>query len=430
MPRLARPSLSWTRLVTATALTSASAALAPLTRATALRDAATAASAGVDIKQCMGALLAATPPALHYTATVLRANDAARRRDAGDWIDSINAVLSHWNTSGVRLLSRVGSLPGGGSGGDHGGLKLPPFSPAIDFICDLAPQAPPPPIDQGPLISVIMVAHNADTTIPAAAASVLAQTWRNLELIIVDDASTDGTWSTLTAIRGADPTRIRLLRNRRRVGPYVSRNRALRDVVGGKYVTCHDADDWAHPDRLAVQARPLIASGGVMRANLAYMLRVQPNGSLRTDALSWFCPDGATKIAMVSAMYERRLLVEELGYWDCVWYGADAEMIGRAQALLGEAGFGEVRAIAMLCRDAAAGLGKAGYNEARSAAGDRWTNSSRQRYRDAFATWHARLAASRDAYLPFHHCRARLFTATDGMAVAERAIRAIGVSAG
>ena len=431
MPCLARCSL-WTGLVIATALTSAAVALSPLTRHTALRDAATAALAGLDIAQCAGALLAATPPALHYTAAVLRANDAARRGDAGGWVDCINAMLAHWNTSGVRLLSRAVSLPGGGSGGsgEHDGLRRSPSSPAIDFISDLAPAVPPPPIHQPPLISVIMVAHNAQTTIAAASASILAQTWRRLELVIVDDASTDGTWSAVTAIRGTDPARVRLLRNRRRVGPYVSRNRALRDAVSGDYVTCHDADDWAHPDSLAVQVGPLVASRGMLRASLAYMLRVQPDGRLSTEALSWFCPDGATKVAMVSAMYERRLLVDELVYWDGVWYGADAEMIGRAQALLGKAGFAEVRAIAMLCRDAAAGLGKAGYNDVQTVADDRWTNSTRHRYRNAFSAWHARVAASRNAYLPFHHHKARLFIVPDGMAVDERAIRANGVRAG
>jgi len=160
------------------------------------------------------------------------------------------------------------------------------------------------------------------------------------------------------------------------------------------------------------------------------MLRVQPDGRLRTDALSWFCPDGATKVAMVSAMYERRLLVDELGYWDGVWYGADAEMIGRAKALLGKTGFAEVQAIAMLCRDTEAGLGKAGYNEARTSADNRWTNSTRHRYRDAFSAWHVRVATSRNAYLPFHHHKARLFMVPDGMAVDERAIRANGVRAG
>ena len=415
----------WAGLVIVAALASSSAALAPVPWATTLQDAAAAISAGVNITQCMDTLLATTPPDLHYIAAVLHANDAARRRDVAGWVGSINAMLAHWNMSGVRLLSRAGSLPGDGGSG-HEDPQRPLFAPAIDFVGDLAPQAPPPPIHQPPLISVIMVAHNAQTTIAAAAASILAQSWRNLELIIVDDGSTDGTWSTVTAIRATDPTHIRLLRNRQRVGPYVSRNRALHDAVAGAYVTCHDADDWAHPDRLVIQVRPLLASGGALRASLAYMLRVQPDGRLSTDEMSWFCPDGATKVAMVSALYERRLLVDELGYWDGVWYGADAEMIGRAQALLGETGFAKVRTIVMLCRDTVSGLGKVGYNRVQTPADDRWTNSTRHMYRDAFRGWHARIEAGGDAYLPFHHHKARLFEAPHGMVVAERVVRAVG----
>jgi hypothetical protein len=164
-----------------------------------------------------------------------------------------------------------------------------------------------------------------------------------------------------------------------------------------------------------------------MRANVAYMLRVQPDGQLSTDGLSWFCPDGATRIAMVSAMYERRLLVEELGYWDGVWYGADAEMIGRAQALLGKVGFAEMRAIVMLCRDAVAGLGKAGYNEMRYDVSDRWTNSTRYRYREAFTAWHATIAAGQDAYLAFnHHSQPRRFPVPGDMAVSELIVKTLG----
>ena len=369
-----------------------------------LDQAAAALDAGAKSAQCMDLFLTSAPSDLHYTVNVLRANAAALEGDGFGWVDSVNTVLAHWNTTAVRLLARARQLPGDVD------LRLPSPSAAIDFVGDLAPQSQPEPVMHGPLVSVVMVAHNAAATVRAAAASILAQSWRRLELIIVDDASTDRTWESLHSIQATDPARVHLLRNRQRMGPYVSRNRALRDIVDGNYVTCHDADDWAHPDRLAVQLRPLLASAGAMRANVAYMLRVQPDGRLSTGRTSWFCPDGATKIAMVSAMYERRLLVEELGYWDSVWYGADAEMIGRAQALLGKAGFAEVRAIVMLCRDAVAGLGKAGYNEISGDVSDRWKNSMRYRYRISFTGWHTIMSNSTEvAYVPFNHGSRRFF---------------------
>ena len=361
-----------------------------------------------------------------HLVSSLYADAAASEGRHQDWMQHLNRYLDPSDVStGLHLEDGAGPLLGRLSAkhvpaGESVGLRR---SGAVE-----SPEHRRSGAVKNPVVSVILVALNAADTLEYAARSILQQTWTAIELIIVDDASTDDTWSLAQTLREPDE-RVKLMRNPVRVGPYVSRNLALGSAPG-TYVTCHDADDWAHPDRLAGQVGPLVAPRGMLRASLAYMLRVQPDGRLSTEALSWFCPDGATKVAMVSAMYERRLLVDELGYWDGVWYGADAEMIGRAQALLGKAGFAEVRAIAMLCHDAAAGLGKAGYNDVQTVADDRWTNSTRHRYRNAFSAWHARVAASRNAYLPFHHHKARLFIVPDGMAVDERAIRANGVRAG
>lgn len=411
---------------------------------TALQQTAAALASGVDVEECVKALCAATPPHLHYTAAALRANHAAAADDGdvGSWVAAVNEILGHWKTSSIRLLTWGGpGLPRTDAGGgidDPGASSLwqrrqgterltPPAQPAMDFVGSLAPALPAPGIARGPLVSVIMVAHNAEATLAGAIASILAQSWRRLELIVVDDASTDATGAVITDMQAGD-ARIRLVRNRARVGPYVSRNVALRDAVRGEYVTCHDADDWAHPDRLVAQVQPLIAPGSTARANVAYMLRIRPSGELNTAALSWFCPDGVTRVAMVSAMYERRLLTERLGYWDAVWYGGDAEMIGRAQALLGPGGFVELPVISMLCRDRAEGLGKAGYADA---ARDRWTNSTRYWYREAFTAWHNQIAAhGAEAFLPFYHQgRRRKFVAADSMLVPDRRVRALTLSA-
>lgn len=100
-----------------------------------------------------------------------------------------------------------------------------------------------------PLISVVMPTRNRKHFVRAAVASVLEQTLSDFELLIVDDASTDGTSEILAALAATDP-RIRVLALPTRCGCNVARNHAL-DNVRGRYVAMLDDDDVALPERFA-----------------------------------------------------------------------------------------------------------------------------------------------------------------------------------
>jgi teichuronic acid biosynthesis glycosyltransferase TuaG len=100
-----------------------------------------------------------------------------------------------------------------------------------------------------PTVSVIMPAHNAERFIAAAVDSVLAQTLRDWELIVVDDGSTDGTRDVLA--RYTDP-RITVVSRARRGGAAAARNAALA-VARGEFVANLDADDRWLPAKLQRQ---------------------------------------------------------------------------------------------------------------------------------------------------------------------------------
>ena len=102
-----------------------------------------------------------------------------------------------------------------------------------------------------PLISVLMPAFNRERFIGAAVDSVLGQTHRDFELVIVDDGSTDRT----VEIAGAsgDP-RIRILRHEQNRGISDARNTAL-EAARGRFIAWLDSDDLARPTRLAEQLR-------------------------------------------------------------------------------------------------------------------------------------------------------------------------------
>ena len=98
-----------------------------------------------------------------------------------------------------------------------------------------------------PLVSVLVAVHDGGPFVRTALQSVLRQSVSDLELIVVDDASRDGTDTVLDAL---DDPRMRVLRNDEQLGLAGSLNRAL-DEARGRYVARMDADDAAFPDWLA-----------------------------------------------------------------------------------------------------------------------------------------------------------------------------------
>jgi glycosyltransferase involved in cell wall biosynthesis len=100
-------------------------------------------------------------------------------------------------------------------------------------------------------VSVVMTVYNGESHLVAAIDSILAQTFRDFELIVVDDGSTDGTARILAAVRQADQ-RVRILENARNLGLVASLNRGLAEARGA-LIARMDADDVSRPHRLARQ---------------------------------------------------------------------------------------------------------------------------------------------------------------------------------
>jgi glycosyltransferase involved in cell wall biosynthesis len=98
-----------------------------------------------------------------------------------------------------------------------------------------------------PLVSVIMPAYNAGAYLAPAVQSVLEQSHEHIELIIIDDGSTDGAVEALKQ-QVTDP-RVRRFRQQN-TGKPIAMNRALQQAQGEFYVL-QDADDLSHPDRIA-----------------------------------------------------------------------------------------------------------------------------------------------------------------------------------
>ena len=172
-------------------------------------------------------------------------------------------------------------------------------------------------------VSVVIPAYNAERYVRAALASVLAQTHRDLEVIVVDDGSTDRTGTLCREL--VDP-RIRVVHQANR-GLAAARNTGIRRAQG-TYVAFLDADDLWHPEKLARHARHLDAAPevGLSYSRAGYiaadgsslgMLQSPPLGAISAARLLVDNPirNGSNAVLRRAALDEIRLPQEDATSW-------------------------------------------------------------------------------------------------------------------
>lgn len=104
-----------------------------------------------------------------------------------------------------------------------------------------------------PLISVGMAVYNCEKTLKMAVRSIMGQTYRNWELLIIDDGSTD---STVEIAQNFDDSRIRVIVGGSRLGISARLNQPI-SLAKGEYFARMDGDDVAYPERFERQLRYL-----------------------------------------------------------------------------------------------------------------------------------------------------------------------------
>ncbi|UJL45911.1 glycosyltransferase family 2 protein [Virgibacillus sp. NKC19-16] len=184
-------------------------------------------------------------------------------------------------------------------------------------------------IEEGPKVSVILPAFNAETGVRIAIESILNQTWQNIELLAVDDCSPDNTAEVIKEYSRKDP-RVKFLSTPTNSGPYVARNIALKEATG-EYVTVNDADDWSHAEKIEKQVTHLIENKETI-ANTSEHARLTEDLKLyrRGTPGIYIFPN------MSSLMFRREPVVRELGSWDSVRFAADGEFKRRLIKVFGK----------------------------------------------------------------------------------------------
>ncbi|WP_201552384.1 glycosyltransferase family 2 protein [Psychrobacter immobilis] len=263
-------------------------------------------------------------------------------------------------------------------------------------------------------ISVIMPAYNAEKTIQLSINSILNQTWQNLELIVINDCSADRTSEIIKKISLID-SRVKFINNPYNVGAYVSKNLGLK-IATGDYITGHDADDWAYPQRLEQHMQLIRSEEQPPRASNTRMIRMEENGYLPLYPFGAFCHDGVMRVASITCMFEANFLRDTLGGWDCSRFGADSEIINRCKMVIGDE-FKNYKSLSMICLDEPTSLTNHPIHGVSKTSG---ISPTRKFYKEQWTEWHKNIDKD-NVYLEFPHLE-RKFEVPEGTEIPEENI--------
>ena len=225
------------------------------------------------------------------------------------------------------------------------------------------------------MVTVIMPTFMPDHSLSTAVRSITSQSWRNLELLIIDDASPSEYRDLLRDVEATDD-RIQLLSVPVNGGTYNARNLGL-EHARGEYVTFQDADDWSHPRRLERQIEVLQSTGAL--ATRSWAVRAFPDLSFTYVGYPVNRPNAS------SLLFRRKPVVELLGGFDPVRKSADMEFASRLEA----AAPGSLHNLAMSRPLAITQLRPASLSRADATPG--WHRWDRLAYRDAYTLWHSQI---------------------------------------
>jgi len=263
-----------------------------------------------------------------------------------------------------------------------------------------------------PLVTVVVPAYNAGTRLLTALRSLEAQTWPNLEVIVVNDASNDkndesgfSDYSSHTAAIAetfchAASQRLlpgqrrywRVVHHGRNQGAYAARNTGVQQALGA-FITVHDADDWSHPQKIEIQAQRL-RSNRRLKGTLSQWARLSQEGQFSR----WLIEEGWV-YRNLSSLMVRASVVKTLGYWDDVRVNADTEYYDRVRAAFGPDSLVEVMPGVPLAfgRHDPASLSQSSATHLRTQ-----FMGVRKNYMDAAHRWHKKARSPQDLYLPRH----------------------------
>ena len=188
-----------------------------------------------------------------------------------------------------------------------------------------------------PLISVIIPAYNCESYVTEALLSALNQTYKNIEVLVIDDASTD---NTLKIAQSFSDDRLQVFANEKNLGAGPTRNFAIKQARG-EWIALLDSDDWFAPTRLEAlfqiahsEKANLIADNLLFirdgaetpHATLTEVSSEKVTSPKKVDLLTFLKADTCGKFALFS--YTKPLIKRDFLVRHHIGYDADSTQVG------------------------------------------------------------------------------------------------------
>jgi hypothetical protein len=170
-------------------------------------------------------------------------------------------------------------------------------------------------------VSIIVPMYNVEQYIPYCINSLINQTYSNIEIILIDDCSTDNTIKIVRKFVEKYPEIIKLLRNNVNIGTYKSINKGI-DISTGRYITIIGADDCFEKDKVEKQVIELkkdIVACFCLYQRIHFMTGEKSSGQFGESTIMF-----------------KKEIIKDIGYYDPVRVGGDTEYKERINAYYGK----------------------------------------------------------------------------------------------
>lgn len=284
--------------------------------------------------------------------------------DEQRWLDQLNRALIDEGTPVAPL--RLRDL--------HHLRGQQPFDRLTADLADAEP-VPEEMVSAHP-VTVIMSAYRPGPEMLVALRSLLEQTWSNLEILVVHDASGAEYREILDQAQALDP-RVRVIHKSINGGTYRARNTALRQA-SGEFTVVLDSDDWMHPQMIEWSVRALL--------NQPRLLAVRSQCVRTTEELQLTRPGYTHRmLSAASLTFRTTRVLNRIGFFDPTSKSADTEFARRIVAAFGDR-IKNLPYVGVLLRS--------GDTLSSSEFSAGWRHTTRLAYKSAYGHWHRRIRSA------------------------------------